>query len=213
MNVLAIVQARMGSTRLPGKVLKKVNGKPLIEILLYRLSLSKKIDEIIMATSKSKENDLLSETVEKLGFAVFRGSEEDVLDRYYQAAKSYSPEAVVRITGDCPLIDAKLIDAVIQKYQQIGADYASNTMPPTFPDGLDLSVFSFNTLKVAWEEATSKYNREHVTPFMRSNDKFKRTNLSNKEDFSTEHWTVDQPKDFEVISKIIEHFSPNLNFT
>jgi spore coat polysaccharide biosynthesis protein SpsF (cytidylyltransferase family) len=213
MIIVAIVQARMGSTRLPGKVMKKVCGKPLIEILLYRLSLSKKIDRVILATSENKENDILSDTVEKLGFDVFRGSEDDVLDRYYQAAKLYSPKTVLRITGDCPLIDAAVIDAVIEKYQQNDVDYASNTLPPTFPDGLDLSVFSFRSLQIAWEQATSSHDREHVTQFIRFNDQFKRINFSNKEDLSRERWTVDEPADLKVISKIIEYFSPRLNFT
>ena len=203
----------MGSTRLPGKVLKKVNGNPLIGILFHRLSRSKKIDKIILATSEKPENDLLVETVEKLGFEVFRGSEDDVLDRYYQAAKRYNPKSVVRITGDCPLIDSNVTDAVIEKFQQSNVDYACNTMPRTFPDGLDLSVFSFNALKVAWEKATSKYDREHVTPFIRTNYQFTRTNLSNVQDFSNERWTVDEPEDFKVISEIIGHFSPKLDFT
>jgi spore coat polysaccharide biosynthesis protein SpsF (cytidylyltransferase family) len=176
--ILAIVQARMGSSRLPGKVLKEVNGKPLIEILLYRLSRSKKIDKIILATADKSENDLLVETVEKLGFDVFRGNEDDVLDRYYQAAKRYNPKSVVRITGDCPLIDSKIADAVIEKFQQSNVDYGCNTMPRTFPDGLDLSIFSFNSLKVAWDQATRKYDREHVTPFLRTNDQFTRRNFT-----------------------------------
>ena len=114
--ILAIVQARMGSTRLPGKVLKEVNGKSLIQILLYRLSLAKRIDKIILATSKSSENDKLTEFVEKLGFDVFRSSEEDVLERYYHAAKYYCTDTVVRITGDCPIIDPILVDNVIIYY-------------------------------------------------------------------------------------------------
>ena len=155
--ILAIVQAGMGSTRLPGKVLKKVCGKPLIEILLYRLSQSKKTDKIILATSENKENDILAETVEKLGFDIFHGREDDVLDRYYEAAKPYSPEAVVRITGDCPIIDPQLVDEVIGLYQENKVDYASNAEPPTFPDGLDTEVFSFKALKISWEQATTKY--------------------------------------------------------
>ena len=116
--ILGIVQARMNSTRFPGKVLKKINGKPLIEILFHRLSRSEKIDKVILATSDSKENDRLAETVTKLGFDVFRGSEDDVLDRYYQAAKVYKPQVVVRITGDCPIIDPEVVDKVIESYQK-----------------------------------------------------------------------------------------------
>ena len=175
-NVLAIVQARMDSTRLPGKVLKEVNGKPLIEILFQRLSRSKEIDEIILATSKNLENDRLAETVEKLGFDVFRGSENDVLDRYYQAAKPYSPKAVVRITGDCPIIDPQLVDKVISLYKESNVDYASNTDPPTYPDGLDTEVFSFAVLEAAHRQAEEPFEREHVTPFILANGQFKRIN-------------------------------------
>ncbi|MFC2117206.1 aminotransferase class III-fold pyridoxal phosphate-dependent enzyme [Bacteroidota bacterium] len=211
--ILAIVQARLGSTRLPAKVLKKINGKSLIEILLYRLSLAKKIDKIVLATAENSENDELANHVEKLGYEVYRGSENDVLDRYYQAAKKHKPDSVVRITGDCPLIDPDVIDAVINNYQQNDVDYASNTLPPTFPDGLDLSIFSYKSLLIAWEQATSKYDREHVTPFIRFNNQFKRINLSNKEDLSGERWTVDEPVDFEVISRIFNHFAPRLDFS
>lgn len=212
-KVIAIVQARMGSIRLPGKVLKEVNGKSLIEILFHRLSRSEKIDKVILATSKNPENDLLVETVEKLGFAVFRGSEDDVLDRYYQAAKLYSPEAVVRITGDCPIIDPKVVDDVIGLYQENNVDYASNTEPPTFPDGLDTEVFSFEVLKVAHEQAYELFDREHVTSFIRTNGQFKRVNHANDTDLSGERWTVDDPEDFEVMENVINHFAPNLDFS
>jgi len=211
--ILAIVQARMGSTRLPGKVLKKVCGKPLIEILLHRLSRAKKIDKIILATSVSKENDSLTETVEKLGFEVFRGSEDDVLDRYYEAAKPYSLEAVVRITGDCPIIDPQLVDEVIGLYQENKVDYVSNTEPSTYPDGLDTEVFSFIALETAYNKAEESFEREHVTPFIRTNGQFKLANYSNEIDLSGERWTVDEPEDFEVIENIINHFLPDLYFS
>ena len=203
----------MGSTRLPGKVLKKVCGKPLIEILLHRLSRAKKIDKIILATSVSKENDSLTETVEKLGFEVFRGSEDDVLDRYYEAAKPYSLEAVVRITGDCPIIDPQLVDEVIGLYQENNVDYVSNTEPSTYPDGLDTEVFSFIALETAYNKAEESFEREHVTPFIRTNGQFKRANYSNEIDLSGERWTVDEPEDFEVIENIINHFLPDLYFS
>ena len=150
-DVLLIVQARMNSTRLPGKVLKKVGDRSLIEILLTRLSKSKMVDRIVLATSKNKENSPLASTVEKLGFDVFRGSEDDVLNRYYQTAKKYAPKTIVRITGDCPIIDPLIVDKVIYLYQNKCADYASNTNPPTYPDGLDVEVFSFDMLKEANE--------------------------------------------------------------
>ena len=203
----------MGSTRLPGKVLKDINGKPLIEILLHRLSLSKKIDKIILATSKNSEDNLLTEIVQQLGFDVYRGSEHDVLDRYYQASIKYNPKVIIRVTGDCPIIDPKLVDSVIYKFLISNVNYASNTMPRTFPDGLDLSVFSFSTLKLTWIQAKSDYDREHVTSFMRTDNQFSRINVSNPKDYSKERWTVDEKEDLSVITEIIDYFSPNLDFS
>jgi len=212
-NILAIVQARMGSTRLPGKVLKEVNSKPLIEVLFHRLSRSKKINKIILATSLNEENDPLVETIEKLGFDVFRGSEDDVLNRYYEAAIPHSPEAVVRVTGDCPILDPHLVDDVITHFEQENADYVSNTHPPTYPDGLDIEIFTFASLEKANREANDPYQREHVTPYLRSKSNFRCINYSNSEDLSGERWTVDNPEDFEVIENVINHFAPNLDFT
>ena len=212
-KILGIVQARMNSTRLPGKVLKTVGDKSLIEILLSRLSKSKKIDKIVLATSKNKENDVLASAVEKLGFEVFRGSEDDVLDRYFQTAKKYAPKTVVRITGDCPIIDPLIVDQVISLYQKESADYASNTNPPTYPDGLDVEVFSFNKLKEANDLAKTKYEREHVTPFIRQNNKSKNINLFNDDNLSNDRWTVDDPEDFLFIKNILNHFSPQLYFS
>ena len=212
-KVIAIVQARVGSIRLPGKVLKEINGKSLIEILFHRLSQSKKIDKLILATSVNKENDTLANLVEKLGFDVFRGSENDVLGRYYNAAKKYNPETVVRITGDCPIIDPKLVDEIISLYEKENADYVSNTSPPTFPDGLDVEVFSFDSLKEANKKAKTSHEREHVTPFIRANKNLKNINLSNDTDLSKERWTVDDPEDLSVIENILNHFAPNLDFS
>ena len=204
-KVIAIVQARLGSIRLPGKVLKEINGKSLIEFLFYRLYQSKKIDKIILATSEADENDPLAELITKLGFDVYRGSENDVLDRYYNAAKQYHPETVVRITGDCPIIDPILVDEVISLYEKENADYVSNTNPPTYPDGLDAEVFSFESLKIAHEQAKEPFDREHVTPFIKTRNQFSRKNLTNKIDLSNERWTVDEPEDFLVIENVIKH--------
>ena len=212
-QVLAIVQARMGSTRLPGKVLKVVDGKPLIEILLHRLSNSKRIDKIVLATSENEDNDELANLVGKLGYEVYRGSENNVLDRYYNAANKYQPEIVVRITGDCPIIDPKLVDDVIGFYQEKKVDYASNTQPPTFPDGLDIEVFSFIALETAFSQASEQSDKEHVTPFIRRSDQFKRANYLNAVNYSDERWTVDDLEDFNVIENVINHFAPNLDFS
>jgi|TARA_Y100000294_G_scaffold162980_1_gene168426 spore coat polysaccharide biosynthesis protein SpsF (cytidylyltransferase family) len=166
MNIVCIVQARVRSTRLFGKVLREVQGRALIDVLLHRLSRSRGIDRIIVATGEDIENDVLATKVEKLGHDVFRGSEEDVLDRYFKAARCYGADAVVRITGDCPLIDPAIVDDVIDLYRSSDVDYCSNTTPPTFPDGLDVELFSFESLKGAWENAVTIYDREHVTPYI-----------------------------------------------
>jgi glutamate-1-semialdehyde 2,1-aminomutase len=211
--VLAIVQARMASTRLPGKVLKEVNETTLIEILLHRLSQSKLINKIVLATGVNKENDILANRVEGLGYDVFRGSEKDVLGRYYQAAKLHNPETIVRITGDCPLVDSNVVDEVIKLYEDNEVAYTSNTDPPTYPDGLDTEVFSFKALESAHRQATTRHEREHVTPFIRNNKQIKRLNLASQEDCSAERWTLDDLEDLEVVEQILNHFMPNLDFS
>jgi glutamate-1-semialdehyde 2,1-aminomutase len=211
-KVLAIVQARMGSTRFPGKVMEPACGKPLIEILFHRLSLSNKIDKIILATSINKENDTLSEFIEKLGFEVFRGSEYDVLDRYYQIAKLHSPKTVLRITGDCPLIDPKIVDKSINQFEQEQVDYLNNTTPPTYPDGMDVEIFNFETLREAWKNAGSSHDREHVSPYIRNNDKFSKSYLINDNNYGHVRLTVDEPEDLKVIVGILDYFIPKLNF-
>jgi glutamate-1-semialdehyde 2,1-aminomutase len=202
----------MGSSRFPNKVMQRINGTPMIELLLERLAGSKRIDEIVLATSEDPRNDALAEWVGRIGYSVYRGSETDVLDRYYRAAKSASADTVVRITGDCPLIDPVVVDEVISKLHQSGADYASNATLPTYPDGLDTEAFSFDALETAWREAKEGYQREHVTPFISRSDRFQRLNVSYAEDHSNRRWTVDEPVDFDVIKKIFDHFHPRRDF-
>ena len=213
MKVVAIVQARMGSTRLPGKVLKKICGRPMIELLLSRLSLSKEIDQIVVATSVDSRNAPLIDCVEALGYFCELGSEEDVLERYFQAALKNGAEIVVRITGDCPLIDPALVDETILEYKTGQFDYVSNSYPPTYPDGLDVEVFSFAALKLAFEEAKKPYDREHVTPYLRTQDLFKQGAVKGEIDLSHLRWTVDEPSDFKVVSSIFESFYPNITFS
>ena len=209
MNIIAIIQARVGSTRFPNKVMKEVAGKPLIQHLLDRLSKSEFIDKIVLGTSTSPENDEMDQYVSSLGFDVFRGSENDVLDRYYQAAKQFQPDVVVRITGDCPLIDYQVTDKVIQYFLDNDFDYVSNIDPPTFPDGLDTEVFTFEALEKAWEKASQQHEREHVTPFIRESGLFKTGNVTNDVDLSAERWTVDEREDYELIKIIIEELGKN----
>ena len=213
MKIIAIVQARMGSTRFPNKVMRTISGKPMIEVLLNRLSQSKHIDQIVLATSDDIRNDKLEEHVNNLGYDVYRGSERDVLDRYYHAAKKYRPDGVVRITGDCPLIDSSVVDSIIEAFKIENVDYVSNTNPPTYPDGLDVEVFSFSSLEVSWSQTNNFFDREHVTPYIRNSGKFRIHNITNKEDHSNERWTVDGAEDFEVITYIFDHFEGCTDFS
>jgi glutamate-1-semialdehyde 2,1-aminomutase len=213
MTTLAIVQARMGSTRLPNKVMRTILGVPMIELLLARLSRSKQINQIVLATSQDARNQPLVDHVRGLGYEVYQGSEDDVLDRYYQAASVYQPETVVRVTGDCPLIDAEVVDRAIAIFQQSKVDYLSNISPPTYPDGLDIEVFTFDALAQSWKEACQSYEREHVTPYMRESGKFRLLNISHREDQSCKRWTVDEPEDFEVVENVFRYFAPRHDFS
>lgn len=212
MKTVAIIQARMGSTRFPNKVMQSISGIPMIELLLGRLAKAQQIDQIVLATTEDPRNVPLVEHVRQLGYTVYQGSENDVLDRYYQAALLSKAEVIVRITGDCPLVDPELVDEVINAFCLATADFATNTMPPTLPDGLDVAVFTFAALAEAWENAKRPFEREHVTPYMRESDHVKKISVSQKEDFSAERWTVDEPEDFEVIKNVFGHFSPRRDF-
>lgn len=213
MRVIAIVQARMGSTRFPGKVMKSIINKPVIELLLKRLALSNEINQIVVATSIDPNNKDLKNHVTSLGFECFAGSEEDVLDRFYEAAKITNADIIVRITGDCPLIDPDIVDSIIKKYKNSNSEYVSNVNPPTFPDGLDVEVFAFSALEIAQKEATSSYDREHVTPFIRNSGLFQISNYENESDLSSLRWTLDELEDLVVIDSVFNHFKPNINFT
>jgi glutamate-1-semialdehyde 2,1-aminomutase len=213
MKVLAIVQARMGSSRLPGKVMKEIGGLPVIEILLSRLSKSKLLDEIVVATTKSEDENPLIKHLKKLKYLYYQGSEHDVLDRFYQTAKKYNADIVVRITGDNPLVDPVLVDQVIQGYSKSNSDYFSNVMPATFPDGLDVEVFNFNSLDKAHRDANELEEREHVTPYIRNSGLFKIGNLKHDDDLSNIRLTLDEIDDYKLITKIFDYFAPDIYFS
>ena len=212
MKIVAIVQARMGSSRLPGKVLKPIVNKPMIELLLTRLSQSKELDEIVVATSEDPQNDELQSIVEFLGYRCTRGSEKDVLRRFYDAAKTTGADVIVRITGDCPLVDPSLVDRCIQCYKDLEVDYFSNANPPSYPDGMDIEVTSFASIERANNEAVLMYDREHVTPYILNTDSFLKSSIQHNENLSNLRWTVDEQEDFIVVTKVFEHFSPNIHF-
>jgi len=209
---LAIIQARIDSSRLPGKVLKKVNNKTMLEILIKRLSRSKYISKIIVACSKNEKDKSIIDICKNLEVDYFIGSENDVLERYYEAAKKFKALNIVRITGDCPLIDPKVVDEVIINFFKKNVDYASNANPPTYPDGLDVEVFRFSALKYAFFKAKLSSEREHVTPFIVNHKKFTKFNLKYYKNISSLRLTLDEKEDLLVIEKIIKNFKNNIYF-
>jgi len=202
-STIVLVQARMGSSRLPGKVLRPIAGSPMINWVMVRADRAESVDKVVLATSDHARDDVLATHVNSLGFEVERGSETDVLARFAAAAQAQGAEVVVRITADCPLIDPDLIDAVVALRTQTGADYASNTDPATFPDGLDVEVFTVAALLHAARTATTLSDREHVTPFLRR-DPFSRASLTNDTDLSNIRWTVDEAPDLVVVDRLAQ---------
>lgn len=215
MRIEAFVQARMGSTRLPGKVLKKVLEKPLLDFLVERLLQSKEIDDVVILTSHLPTDDVIVAFCQERGIACFRGSEEDVLDRYYQAALQRKPDGIVRVTADCPLLDPEIVDQVIQVFRENDQiDYVSNTLERTFPRGLDVEVFSFRALQQAAQRANRSEEREHVTLYLyRHPEIFQLRNVAHTPSLGFHRWTVDTPEDFALIQLILEHlYSSNPQF-
>lgn len=200
-----IIQARTGSSRLPGKVLKKINSKTLLEILLEQLKHSKFLKTIVVATTELKEDDQIIESLKHFDIPIFRGNSENVLDRFYECAKKFQFSTIVRLTADNPLIDPFIIDSVIDKFSSSTCDYLSNTHPRTFPQGNDVEVFSFNALEKSWLNAKKFYEKEHVTPFIYNNQNlFRIENFSNNIDFSNFRWTVDYLDDFQFVQQIFQ---------
>lgn len=213
MKILAIIQARVSSTRLPNKVLLPIVGKTMLEHQIDRLKWSKTIQKIVVATSSNNSDDAIEKLCKEINVSCFRGSLDDVLDRYYSAAIKYSPDHIVRITGDCPVIDYDVVDKVIQLHLVSEADYTSNTITPTYPDGLDIEVMNFRVLKEAWENAELASEREHVTPYIKKIAKYKKINVEHDEDLSDVRLTVDEQADYELIKFIYESlYSKNEKF-
>ncbi len=207
--ITAVVQARMSSTRLPGKTLVDVCGRPMLSLVLDRLSRSRRVKRIIVATSDDASDYPIAAFCSTQGTACFRGSLEDVLDRFYRAALKSSATVVVRITADCPLVDPAIVDTVIGRFFVGDCDYVSNVDPPTFPDGFDVEVFSMAALEIAWRESTKPSDRMHVTTFIRENpdpNRFRKANVRNSEDWSSLRFTVDEPADLELVRRALAHF-------
>ncbi len=208
-EVLAILQARMSSTRLPGKVLKPILGKPMIQHQIERILRSTRIDKLVVATSTRKDDDQIEKLCNKIGVDIFRGSLENVLDRFYRAASRYKPNSTVRLTGDCPLTDPFYIDLLIDFYLEKDCDFSNNGTRPTLPHGLDAAIFSFYALEEAWKKANLPSDLEHVTPYiLKRPEKFKIKFWKNKKNLSHLRWTVDEPADFEFVKKVYESLYP-----
>jgi len=203
MRVVAIIQARMGSTRLPGKVLKDLAGATVLERVVSRVRGCRLVSDVVVATSAEPADEVILNECKRLGTEPFRGSEQDVLDRYYRAAQQAGAEVVVRITSDCPLIDPEVSDETIQKFLVERPDYASNALERTYPRGLDTEVMTFAALECAWAEARQAYQREHVTPFLYQHpERFKLLSVKGDHDYSQYRWTLDTPEDLEFLRAV-----------
>jgi len=216
LKVVAIIQARMGSARLPGKVLKTVLNKPLLEYEIERIKRAKSIGEIVVATTKNEEDDAIRNLCDKLSIPTFRGEEEDVLLRYCEAAKEFKAEAIVRLTADCPLMDPFVLDKIISQFLSNGnLDYVSNAIDRTYPRGMDVEVMSKDTLFQLKKLAKSKSEREHVTSYILKNLKdFRVENVKYINDHHHLRLTVDTMEDFTLIKRLIEYLYPkNKAFT
>lgn len=214
-RTVAIVQARMGSTRLPGKVLKEVAGKPLLLWQLERLAAAESLDGVVVATSGSPGDDAIAAFCARHGFECFRGSERDVLDRYYRAAQASGARVIVRLTADCPLIDPQVVNQVVLAFHEAQGryDYVANTAPPTgsFPDGMDVEVFSSGALETAWKETRALDHREHVTfPFWHKTEQYRTLRVEAPEDWSDVRVTVDDAGDLELVAGLLERFGSAL---
>lgn len=210
-KVIAIIQARMTSTRLPGKVMMAIGKRPMLSYMVERARAAQMIDKIVIATSDDSSDDAVSDFCEKEDVLCYRGSLEDVLGRYYRAAKQFNADVIVRLTGDCPLIDPKIIDEVTNLYLTGNYDFVGNTTPPkwTFPIGMDVEVFSFESLRRAWREAKDLADREHVTfYFWKNPDIFSIYRCNLAKDMSNYRLAVDYPQDFKLIEIIISKLYP-----
>lgn len=213
MKIVAIIQARMGSTRLHGKVLKNLCGQTVLARVVNRTRRAQLAAEIVVATSVLPADDDILRECDRLAVPCFRGDEGDVLDRYYHAAQQFAADAVVRITSDCPLIDPELIDATVRAFLDEMADYATNSLTITYPRGLDVEVFTADALACAWQQAKQTYQRTHVTPYLYEHpEQFKIESLTCEESFGHFRWTLDTQEDWELIEIIYNRFSGRDDF-
>jgi spore coat polysaccharide biosynthesis protein SpsF len=212
LRTVAIIQARMASSRLPGKVLAELCGMPMLAVLLHRIKKTKGIDEVVVATTTSSADNFLVEWLIDNNVNFFRGSEDDVLDRYWGCAKKYGAEIIIRVTADDPLKDPEIIARGLAEFGcKKDFDYVSNTIRPTFPEGLDIEIFSFHALDLAHKEARLNSEREHVTPYIWKNpSRFSLRSFEMHPDLSKWRWTVDKPEDLLFVRTVFSHFANNI---
>ena len=216
-KIVAITQARIGSIRLPGKVLKKIGDETLLDIHLNRVLGAKCIDELVLATTYHEKDDSIAKIGKQRGISTYRGSEEDVLDRYYQAAKSTGADIIIRITSDCPLIDPLVIDKILMEHLKHKKDFTSNIIARSYPDGMDVEIFNMNVLERAWKESTTKSDREHVTHYIWKNSDLQKKNLFTAHNVAAENninhsdirMTLDYLQDYEMFKKLIDILGTN----
>jgi len=213
-KVVAIIQARMGSTRLPGKVLKDLSGQSMLARVIARVRAARLIDEVLVATTNLPQDDVIVSECRRCGVAVSRGDQQDVLDRYFRAADLVKADIIVRITADCPLIDPQVTDKTIRAFLDKNPDYASNVVERTYPRGLDTEVMSLGALTRAWTEADKAYEREHVTPYLLEHpSEFVLLSVTGDVDYSGHRWTVDTPEDFEFVQTVYDQLGPESAFS
>jgi spore coat polysaccharide biosynthesis protein SpsF len=215
-TVGAVIQARMGSSRLPGKVLKPLSGKPVLEWIIAHLRQSRRLDRIVVATTGEAQDSPIAALCERLDVSCYRGSELDVLDRYYQAARLHGLTHVLRITADCPFTDPLLVDEVIDAFLDAAQppDFAANNFNRRYPRGTDVAMMSFEALERAWREAARDYERVHVTPYIREHpDKFRLLSIEGEQDYGHYRWTVDTPEDLALSEQIFDRLDHSLGYS
>ena len=213
-NPTIIIQARLGSKRFPKKVLAKIGKKPMIWYSIERIKRVPGIKQVILATTKNSQDEVLLKIAKNCDILSFKGKTYDVLDRYYQCGLEFNADPIVRITGDCPLIDSTIIKKMLEKFNKSNYDYISNIFPPTFPDGLDIEIFSFKTLEKVHHKVKLRSDKEHVTSYIRNHPKeFKIFNYENTKDLSKLRWTVDEKQDLIFVKRIYNKMKPKNNFS
>ena len=214
MRVVAIIQARMESTRLPGKVLMDIGGETMLSRVVHRSRRAALVDEIVVATTVKPNDDAIVAECKRIDAPIFRGEEENVLDRYFKAAEAYRAEAVVRITSDCPLIDPEIVDEIVHVFLKEKPDYASNALERTFPRGLETEVMTLDSIGRVWREAREAYQRVHVTPYIYQNPAlFRLLSVTAEADYSDHRWTVDTPADLDFVQAVYARLGNDDSFS